>query len=54
MIYNAYYDRITFLSTLNYEYEDSVLAKKFDGIAPIVPLKFQDTKIKMKLRLEVS
>ena len=28
---------IPFLSQLNYEYEDSVLVKKFDGIAPTAP-----------------
>ena len=37
MICNTYYESITFLSPLNYEYEDSVLAKKFDGIAPTPP-----------------
>ena len=36
-ICNTYYDRITFLSPSIKEEKESMLGKKFDGIAPIAP-----------------
>ena len=45
---------ITFLTPLNYEYEDLVFVKNWMGLLKLFSGKFQDTRFTMKLHLEVS